>query len=282
LCLIFVPADFKLHCKGTLEPVERRDVFARSDGIVEDVFVKHDDAVAPDQPLARLRNTELGVAIKKTEGERDATLAQLNAVQRMISEDKRLSAEERSRLHGQRTELQERLRSLRLQLELYETKQQDLEVTSPIEGKVVTWDIYNRLIHRPVKQGQVLMRIADPESSKGWQLELKMPEDRMGYLVQWQNRTGEPLQVEYILATDPGKEHAGTIKEIHYSAEVHGEEGNTVLIKVAIDRKDLRDEHVRPGATVSAKVYCGRRAVGFVWFHDLVAFFQSRVLFRFF
>ena len=93
---------------------------------------------------------------------------------------------------------------------------------------------------------------------------------------EWNDR----LEVSYILATEPGTTHYGTVKEIHRSAEVHGDEGNTVLIKVAIDKSELPD--LRPGATVTAKVYCGRRPLGYVLLHDVIAFIQSRILFRYF
>ena len=36
----------------------------------------------------------------------------------------------------------------------------------------------------------------------------------------------------------------------------------------------------RPGASVTAKVHCGRRSIGYVWLHDLFEWFQSRVLFH--
>ena len=88
------------------------------------------------------------------------------------------------------------------------------------------------------------------------------------------------LEVSYILATEPGTTHYGTVQEIHRSAEVRGDEGNTVLIKVAIDKSDLPS--LRPGATVTAKVYCGRRPLGYVLLHDVIAFIQSRILFRYF
>ncbi len=42
----------------------------------------------------------------------------------------------------------------------------------------------------------------------------------------------------------------------------------------------MPEADLRPGATVTAKVYCGRRSLGYVWFHDLLAFVQSRILFR--
>ena len=87
------------------------------------------------------------------------------------------------------------------------------------------------------------------------------------------------LPVTYILASEPGTKHKGTVKKIQENAEVKGDEGSTVLIKVTIDKADL-PLGTRPGTQVTAKVYCGRRAIGYVWFHDFVGFFQSRVLFR--
>lgn len=89
------------------------------------------------------------------------------------------------------------------------------------------------------------------------------------------------LRVSYILATDPATTRYGYVDDMHLTAEVRGEEGNTVLIKVAINMQELPTEHIRPGASVTAKVECGRRAIGYVWFHDLVAFFR-KTMFRWF
>jgi hypothetical protein len=71
----------------------------------------------------------------------------------------------------------------------------------------------------------------------------------------------------------------GKVKEIGRTAEVHGEEGNTVLVRVAIDKNDLPTEP-RPGATVTAKIRVGRASIGYVWFHDLISFVQSKILFK--
>ena len=40
-----------------------------------------------------------------------------------------------------------------------------------------------------------------------------------------------------------------------------------MLVKVAIDKGDL--DYLRPGADVMAKIHCGRRSLGYVWFHDV-------------
>jgi hypothetical protein len=40
-------------------------------------------------------------------------------------------------------------------------------------------------------------------------------------------------------------------------------------------------KNLKVGADVKAKIHCGRAAIGYVWFHDLWEFIQSRILFRF-
>jgi len=98
------------------------------------------------------------------------------------------------------------------------------------------------------------------------------------------------LRVSYILYTEPGTTRYGMVTEIETSAEVRGDEGVTVLIKVAINKDDYKvitDDiaaypNLRPGATVTAKVYCGRRSLGYVLLDDLISFIQTRIIFRYF
>jgi multidrug efflux pump subunit AcrA (membrane-fusion protein) len=516
------PARFEMEAKGTLEPVERRDVFAGIDGRIEELLVNHGDHVQSDQLLLQMRNTDLETGIADIGGQLLSTSQRILSVQRALVEESKLKVEERNRLAGELAELKEKQSSLEKQLALLKTKFAELSVKSPIDGQVVTWDLRNRLISRPVQRGQVLLRVADPNGP--WQLELHMPENRMGNVARAQqeindksrdklrkllqeqiraqkpesteedinaavveelakvpdnqlyakqvallneqfhvrlnkilqdtpegelkdklaeverqesyagakanlkevmeslvpaasttppatttppvdstppadstttppadstppadetppvtatppaeatsatnaneapptdetkatgatntaqpaganNETGaaeatnatgtidatdknnianenktaaennatetktaadanntagaellnrlstlpsedpqdEQLMVSYILATEPGKTRNGTIREIQHSAEVRGDEGNTVLVKVAINKEELSD--LRPGATVTAKVYCGRRPLGYVLLHDLIAFIQERVIFRYF
>jgi multidrug efflux pump subunit AcrA (membrane-fusion protein) len=276
LFMIFFPADFTLQAKGTIEPVYRWDVYARSDGVVDELFVKHGDLVQAGQLLAKLRNTELEVALQEVTGKLATVRQRTLSLEREVLEGKnRMTPEERSRVLGQLMEGRQELNSLNAQYTLYTKKKEDLVVKSPAKGRIVTWDLQNRLIERPVQRGQVLMRVADTDAD--WQLELRMPEDRMGHIAKAQQKLGYELPVTYILATEPGSPREGTVKEVHLSAEVREEEGSSVLTKVKIDKNELGA--LRPGMNVTAKVYCGRRSIGYVWFHDLVAFIQSRVIF---
>ena len=59
--------------------------------------------------------------------------------------------------------------------------------------------------------------------------------------------------------------------------QVRQDEGNIVRVKVAIDRQELGDPH--PGASVTGGVFCGRRALGYVWFHEAWEWLQTHVFF---
>lgn len=290
LVLLFLaiwPANFSLESKGTLEPVIRRNVFAGIEGSVDKIPMRidHGAKVKKDELLLQLRSTKAQVALTEIEGQRLTTSQQLTSIESELLRGRTLKPEEQIRLFGQQAELQQKLISLKAQLELYKAEQAELEVRSPIAGEIITWDLRNRLLTRPVQQGRTLMQVADP--SGPWQLELRVPENRMGHIVRAQQASKEPLEVTYVLATDPGTTHQGKIQEIHRSAEIHNnEEGNTVLVKVELDKAEiqqLRDqEQLRQGTTVTAKVYCGKRPLGYVLLHDLIEFVQSRVMFRYF
>ena len=283
LALVLVPADLRLEGKGTLEPVHHRDVFAGIDGVVESIApgVEHAADVKEGQLLATLRNIELDVALTDVLGRKAASEEQLVSTRRAILEDNKISADEKTRMAGRAAQLQREIESLEAQRTLYEAKKLDLAVRSPIDGVIVTWQVRDRLMLRPVEKGQVLLNVADKTGP--WELEIHLPDDRLGHV----NRAyaearaaGRELEVDYILATDPGTRHVGTVKEIHEQAEVRGEQGNTVLLRITIDPSRHEKEELGAGASVTARINCGKRPLGYVIFHDLVAFVQQHILFR--
>ncbi len=281
--LALVPAELRLEGKGTLEPVHRREVFAGIDGVVEKLEpgVEHGVEVKQGQLLATLRNTDLEVAVEDVLGRKASSEEQLVATRRSLLEDNKISADEKTRLAGRAAQLQREIESLGNQLELYREKRKDLEVRSPIDGVIVTWQVRDRLLLRPVEKGQSLMSVAD--KSREWELEVHMPDDRLGHVnraAAAARQAGRELEVDYILATDPGTRHRGTVKEIHEQAEVRGEQGNTVLVRVTIDPDRHEKEELGAGASVTARIACGRRPLGYVWFHDVLSFIQTQVLFR--
>jgi chorismate-pyruvate lyase len=69
------------------------------------------------------------------------------------------------------------------------------------------------------------------------------------------------------------------VVEIERRAETQGDEGNVVLVRVAIDKTQLPELHSE--TTVTAKLHCGERPLGYVLFQDAIEAVQSKVLFWF-
>ena len=82
----------------------------------------------------------------------------------------------------------------------------------------------------------MLMEVADPKGD--WELEVRMPESRMGYISEAVERIGRQAAGDFILATHPANKLEGQVEEIEPSAEVRGDEGNTVLVRVSVRSED--------------------------------------------
>jgi len=275
--LVFWPADFQLEGRGIVQPAERREVYAALGGIITEVNVTNGQHVEKGRTLATMRNFDLDTEINKTMGDLNIALSEFRNYD-YRSRGRDLATADRLRFESEKAKLQRNVASLKFRMDLLKNKRNQLTITSPIRGQVEEWNVEELLLERPVQPGQRLMTIADPD--REWELELKMPESRMGHIADAQRALGKDLKVTYYIATEPGARHEGRVKEVHTSAEARAEEGNTVLVKVAIDKNDLADPF--PGASVTAKIYCGRASLGYVWLHDLIAWVQTKILFRLF
>jgi hypothetical protein len=99
--------------------------------------------------------------------------------------------------------------------------------------------------------------------------------------------TEQLLTVRYVLATHPENRFQGITRgeDIGRATRVEGEAGPTVPIRVTIDDQALRGRlaelkiELRPGATVTAEIHCGRASLGYSWFHEAVQWVQLHLLF---
>jgi multidrug efflux pump subunit AcrA (membrane-fusion protein) len=274
--LIFVPAEFNVEAPGTMQPTVQRDVFAPRSGIVDEVLVKHGADVAAGQPLVRMRDPTLEMELKRVDGELETAQRQLDAVRAIKTnrairdtnpvESYRLSAEER--------ELEQKVTNSRRELELLKHEREQLVVNSPIAGRVLTWDLGHQLLARPVERGEVLVTVADLSSP--WQLELAVPDDRIGYVLAAQKKFHSDLPVRFRLGSEERVTHTGKIAEVCQTANLPSEKTTrpkpTILTKVSLDSPELVASlggELRPGISARAQIECGQQPIGYVWLHDI-------------
>ncbi|MDM4017396.1 biotin/lipoyl-binding protein [Roseiconus lacunae] len=273
LGLTFIQKDFNLSAEGTLEPTVRRQIFASVDGEVVDVLVKRNDVVKEGQLLVQLRNPDIDIQLEDLQGQISTTSAELAKVigQQRISR-REIDRADLLALQGQEGELRTKLESLGKKLELQMKRREELEVRSPINGVITTFDVENTLRSRPIMTGQVLLEVADLDQP--YELKIQLPEKREGHLDQFikQENISDELKVTYIMQLDPTMdplEATLPIENISPRAEAHDEHGAVIEMEAIPSAESLQKMAPPPGSSVLAKIHCGRRASGFVFFHEI-------------
>ena len=92
-----------------------------------------------------------------------------------------------------------------------------------------------------------------------------------------QDLSGKDIRVTYILLNDPQRRLEGKLLDIQRAAELLQEEGVCYRLRIAVNKEDLREP--RPGAEAISRVHCGKRALGFVLFHDAWEWAQKNLFF---
>lgn len=284
VALAVVPADFTVEGHGELQPAVRRGVFASSDGIVAELapalLAQEAAAVSTGDFLVRLSNSDLDFELTRVLGEIRTTQESLRTkeVERLNVNDSDPDWESQlEKLSAEENELEVSLASLQAQLAVLRQQQADLTLKSPIDGEILTWEVARVLESRPVRRGDLLVEVADVDGP--WILEIRVPDQNIGYVNDARRKTEQTLPVSFILATDPETTRYGTVRDVASDTRSYGDAGPTVLVTVEIDRSDIPENQLRPGATVIPHIHTGQKPIGFVWFHELIHTVRTRLLF---
>ncbi len=230
LCLFLVPKDFELEARGSLEPVLRQDVFFAVNGEVVDVPVRHGSVVKKGDLLVVLQNNEMQQQATKLEGDLRSAVDARRVIERQIQR----RGDPDGSLFARKVELDQQISGYQKQLAILADQLADLRVTSPIDGRVTTWDVQDVLRNRPVVVGQVAMQLADP--SGPWQLEVFLPDDKIGHLSHAQQELGkQDLPVSFVLKSHSSEVFNGTLREIQEAATLTEEHGHSYRLRIDVE-----------------------------------------------
>jgi hypothetical protein len=275
--LVMLPVDFTVEAEGSLQPQLRRNLFAPADGVVEQVLVEHGDEVSRDSELLRLSDHKLDFERTRVAGELQVAQANLAAVRakRSGGRNPRDARDSEQQLAAEEEQLKQQIAGLLRQQVLLDELQGNLRVDSPIDGRILTWNTRERLQDRPVKHGQLLLTVADPQGA--WILEVRVADNDVGYVLAAREQIRGDLPVSYLLATDSSVTYQGRIERVSQVTDSNDGEPPTALVTVTLEGAPPPD--LRAGAGVVARIHCGNRSLGYVWLHDLIDAVRSRVLF---
>lgn len=288
LVLIAVPYPLRMEAKGKLMPKERQTVYPLVTGKVTNVFVKSGDRVTKGEDLLSLHDVEKEQELQALA----STISQAEAVCQLLTEQLSKSKSESEQqdlqmnLIKKRTEKEAAQGKYNILLRMVRTPE-EAKISAPINGNVVTFDVHDRLQGNLVNPKDPLMQIAQFEGP--WEVELRIPEGHVGHIREALARAdGAPLAVDLLVTSyhDHTKTFRGWLTREGLCGKVEMENNEPVLnARVQIDQ-ELHDVlhhweggNVPVGAEVRAKVRCGNRSVGYVWFYELWEFVFERVLF---
>ncbi len=277
--LCVVPYSFTLGANGKLIPTDKIEIFANVDGTLTEISVPTNPyaTVEKGYVLATMINNDMMVEIEELDGQLNQANSNLRKFIR--AEASQSDATERILLAGQVESTKKEVDGLKKTIAFKRKLIDSLIVKSPMRGQVVNWQPRRNLLGRPVSRGQNLMTIVAPNTQ--WEIELEMPERRVGHLFDAFRESKEPLEVGFSLVSNPGREFVGTVVDINRNLEVKSDDGNTATVRVRFENNQVPVDLLRAGTRVRAKVQCGDRSIGYVLFHELIETTRTNLMYWF-
>lgn len=276
LTLAFWQVPFYVSAKGVLVPQNRKWVFPQTTGEVTSVVVDHGTEVSEDQVLVHLKSEELELRVQDVSGRIETLEQRKSAIERAKFESAGIPGQSTSSENIK--SLVAEIDSLKTQLALLEEMKSKLQIKSPMDGQVITWDVRQKLEGRTVQPQQILLEVADPNGP--WQIELDVDDRRVGHLLRSMPNGDEKLRVVFTLAADPNRTYEGHVIEVANAMRLSADNEQMIRVRVEIDEDAIELKQAKTG--VSAKIYCGyKTSIGYLWLHDIPETFRQYVLFYF-
>ncbi|MCA9260414.1 MAG: HlyD family efflux transporter periplasmic adaptor subunit, partial [Planctomycetales bacterium] len=221
-----IPTPWRVELAAMLRPMQRSEIFATTDGIVDQILVGHGDVVEAGEALLVLRDPQLSLDRQRVAGElatarqRLAAVAAARTTRRLREHDDDLATP----LSAQQQQLQQQVVELERELTLLDARHDELTLRSPRQGRVQTSDVETLLAHRPVARGQALLTIADEEGP--WELTASASQRSAGRLIAAKQRAEETqttLDAEYRLAGELDHTHRAHVAAILPASELGAE-----------------------------------------------------------
>ncbi|MEZ6131324.1 MAG: hypothetical protein R3C59_21835 [Planctomycetaceae bacterium] len=262
--LIFVRTDFEIEVPGRLVAANQQHIFAPEHGTIDEVLFENESAVTAGQILLKMSNPDLELQLRRIQGDIDTTAARLAAARagRLTSADARFSGDEQ--------QLQKELENLSDQQLLVQQQAETLTVHAGLSGTAFRRDPQQELLARPVQRGQRLLDIVP--NNADWQLDLSIPARLLNYITEHRRQSQKPAEVRYLLRSAPHQDWTTQLADVDLAVQI--DNGQLVCRATAKPVEVLIDD-LRPGTSVIARVYCGRRSVGFVWFREVWEFWRQ-------
>lgn len=273
--LMLIKTDFEVTVKGQLRPTLERQVFAPADSIVDQVLVEYGQSVKQGESVLQLSSNEYESKVSELQNELSAVQKELEANELLQSaagnegRDSLFVGQVTAKIEQNRLQIE----AVQKNIQWYLQRQQELEITAPIDGVVITRDLKLNLMKRTIGVGSRLLTIADTDSQ--WEIQFEVPDREFGYLLDAKRHERiEAWDVKYRFESDLSEELGARIGRCdeHNSMDENGQ--SFVKAYVPFEKSEADHNH-RVGQSVVGKVNCGKRSLFFIWTRDVRDFLRS-------
>lgn len=239
--VLFVPMEYRLGADASLQTTEKHWVVAPQDGYLGKVQVRPGDTVIKGAVLAQLNDEDLRL-------ERQKLASQVQQYRQTY--DTALANSQRVEAAIANAQLEQ----ASIQLRLIDQQLGRTQLVAPMDGIIVSDDI-SQTQGAPVKQGDLLFEVA---AASGFLVQLFIDERDIAAV-----QIGQEGELK--LTSVPGELFNLRVKTITPISEVR-EGRNYFRVEAELSgNSDL----LRPGMTGSGKLDADKRALGWIWFHDV-------------
>lgn len=250
----------RLTVTGELRPEIRRRIFAPADAKVARVMVAEGTSVRAGTVLLELDDPDLRDEFERLTGERRSSQLRLESLRIELNRLAANGADREVRLQAERTSaemklIEQGIANTDRMIERIEARRAELQVLSPIDGRIVTWRVGDLLGDRPVRRGETLMEIVQDDGP--WELILTIPDERMEAGIAT-GSFGE-IPVEFAIRTETERRHQAIVRHVDPSTTADASTGAGVRVACAV--RSEADESFRNGATVQASLRLGNESV---------------------
>ncbi len=265
--LFWIPTDLTVQAKGRYQPSDIQTIYAPLNGEVIQ-FPESPRAVKAGETLIVMRSRQWELKKQELLTQRGVTLEKLRGVESARLNTRRPSSAEGASatdLSASEGELRELLASQEEQLSVLDQMLRGLTIESPVSGTMLSWNPLESWQQRPVEQGQKLLTIA--KDGQAAQLQLQVRDSDIRHVWTARNQS-ENVRATFAIASNPGARFTAQLHEIGTITESIGSDGPCVRVTALVDSPE--SVPARHGATVVARIHCGRTSVAYAWSRRLI------------
>jgi multidrug efflux pump subunit AcrA (membrane-fusion protein) len=244
LAAMFLPLQHRPKFEAEIEPQLRRYVAVPFDAVLRECRVQPGDVVHRGQVLATLEGRELRWRRDALQADYDRAVKRRDAAQ---------ATRAFAKLQLARLEIER----LRVELELIDHQLSQLQLTSPVDGMILSGDL-TRTEGAPLDKGQTLLEVAPVAELI---VEVAIPDARINWV-------RPDARAELRLDATGQRCWSTRISRIHPRSELRDEQ-NVFIAECALPAEPSPSGAgpLRPGMKGRVRVDCGARPLGWILFH---------------